>query len=104
VDEQRHTQLEPDYQVRERTPIGYSGLMTYRLRYGITAFSTQVERVEITPSLPTYNPLLHHIALVLQAVIEGERAEWESPRWGVCPPPRHDCRGILFSCVRRNAR
>jgi len=40
----------------------------------------QVERVEITPSLPTYNPLLHHIALVLQAVIEGERAEWESPR------------------------
>jgi AraC family transcriptional regulator len=32
----------------------------------------QVERVEIAPSLPTYDPLLHHIALVLQAAIKGE--------------------------------
>ena len=32
----------------------------------------QVERVTITPSLPTDDPLLHHIALVLQAAIEGE--------------------------------
>ena len=32
----------------------------------------QVERVTIAPSLPTYAPLLHHIALVLQAAIEGE--------------------------------
>jgi AraC family transcriptional regulator len=37
-----------------------------------TAGSTlQVERVEIAPSLPTDDPLLHHIALVLQAAIEG---------------------------------
>ena len=32
----------------------------------------QVERVTIAPSLPTDHPLLHHIALVLQAAIEGE--------------------------------
>jgi AraC family transcriptional regulator len=31
-----------------------------------------VERVTIAPSLPTDHPLLHHIALVLQAAIEGE--------------------------------
>jgi AraC family transcriptional regulator len=34
--------------------------------------SLQAERVTIVPSLPTYDPLLHHIALVLQAAIEGE--------------------------------
>jgi AraC family transcriptional regulator len=32
----------------------------------------QVERVTLAPSLPTYDPLLHHIALVLQAAIAGE--------------------------------
>lgn len=32
----------------------------------------QVERVEITPSLPTDDPLLHRMKLVLQAAIEGK--------------------------------
>ena len=32
----------------------------------------QVERVTIAPALPPYDPLLHHIALVLQAAIEDE--------------------------------
>jgi AraC family transcriptional regulator len=32
----------------------------------------QVERVTIAPSLPTHDPLLHHIALVLQTAIAGE--------------------------------
>jgi hypothetical protein len=32
----------------------------------------QVERGTIAPSLPTYDPLLPHIVLVLQAAIEGE--------------------------------
>jgi hypothetical protein len=31
-----------------------------------------VERVTIAPALPPYDPLLHHIALVLQAAIEDE--------------------------------
>jgi AraC family transcriptional regulator len=34
--------------------------------------SLQAEHVTVVLSLPAYDPLLHHIALVLQAVIEGE--------------------------------
>ena len=36
-------------------------------------FPLQVERVTLAPSLPTDDPLLHHIARVLQAAIEGKR-------------------------------
>jgi AraC family transcriptional regulator len=32
----------------------------------------QLERVEVEPSLPIYDPVLHHISLTLQAVIEGK--------------------------------
>jgi AraC family transcriptional regulator len=35
--------------------------------------SLQSERVTIVPILPAHDPLIHHMALVLQAAIEGER-------------------------------
>jgi AraC family transcriptional regulator len=42
-------------------------------------FTLQVERVTIAPSLPIDDPLLRHIALVLQAAIEGESVAGQPP-------------------------
>jgi AraC family transcriptional regulator len=54
-------------QTASPTPAVHPALLVHA-----TYASLQAERVTIVPALHAHDPLLHHIALVLQAAIEGE--------------------------------